>query len=134
MATTDSRLGPGELTLGTTDFGAQASNVRLTPTHSSTDGTPTLETPEPAAEVTTKWALSGSAIQDFESATGFVEYCRTNNNTEVAFIWIPNTDTGVTYSGTCKVLAVEIGGDVAKQNTSDWEFEVVGSITRTVTP
>jgi len=130
MATIDSRLGPGTLTLGTTDRGAQVSNCRLVPSNNSTDGTPTLGTPTPAADITTTWALVGSAIQDWEDPAGFVEYCRINNNTEVAFEWEPNSAKGITYTGTCKVVAVEIGGDVASQNTSDFEFSLVGDPVR----
>lgn len=127
----DSRLGPGTLTLGTTDYSAQCSNVRLVPSKDETDGTPTLATPEPAKEVKTSWTLSGTVIQDWESATGFVEYCRTNDTTSVAFVWEPNSDIGVTYSGTVQIYAIEIGGDVNTQTTSDFEFTVVGDITRT---
>ena len=129
-APVDSRLGPGTLTLGATDYGPQASNVRLVPDHAEEDGTPTLGDPTPAPDITTTWSLSGTAIQDWEEPLGFVEYCRDNNNTNVAFTWVPLTGAGVTFSGTCKVKAVEFGGDVAVQNTSDWEFPVVGDITR----
>ena len=130
MPLVDSRLGPGTLSLGTSDFGAQASNVRLVPNHSSTDGTPTLADPTPVSETTTTWSLQGTAIQDWEDTAGFVEFCRDNNNSEVSFSWVPNTAAGVTFSGVCKVLAVEIGGDAGTQITSDFEFEVVGDITR----
>lgn len=138
MAATDSRLGPGTLSLGTlTGAGCQMANVRLTPEHEDEDGTPTLCDPKPAPELTTKWLLSGTAVQDFEkpATTGFVEYCRTHNGEEVAFEWVPNTSYGTTtpleYSGTCQVRAVEIGGDVAVQTTTDFEFPVVGELSRT---
>lgn len=134
MALIDSRLGPGTLSLGTTEYGAQISNVRLVPSHDEVDGTPTLATPEPASTVKTKWALSGSAIQDWESATGFVEYCRDNNGVAVAFTWVPNTSKGVTFAGECVVKAVEIGGDINAQISTDFEFQVVGSVTRTDAP
>jgi hypothetical protein len=130
MATLDSRLGPGTLTLGTTDRGAQVSNCRLVPSNTSTDGTPTLGTPAPSADIATTWALTGSAIQDWEDPAGFVEYCRINNNTEVAFEWEPNSAKGISYTGTCKVVALEIGGDVAVQNTSAFEFSLVGEPVR----
>lgn len=133
-APTDSRQGPGTLTLGSSDYGAQISNVNLTPSQNSTDGTPTLGNPKPAPMVETSWELSGTAIQDWENTDGFVEYCRTNNNTEVPFVWTPNTNKAVTYSGTCQIRAVEIGGDVATQNTSDFTFPVVGELTRGTTP
>ena len=133
-APVDSRLGPGTLLLGTLAIAPQASNVRLVPTHTSTDGTPTLGDPTPVAEVVTTWALQGTAVQDWSDPLGFVEFCRDSNNTVVTFAWVPSTADGVTFSGSCKVQAVEFGGDVAVQTTSDWEFAVVGAITRVDAP
>lgn len=136
-APTDSRLGPGTLTIGSTDYGAQISNVRLVPSNDSTDGTPTLGDPTPAPILETSWELSGTAIQDWEATadSGFVEYCRANNNTVVAFEWVPNSGLTAKYTGTCQIQAVEIGGDVATQITTDFTFPVVGAITRdTYTP
>lgn len=130
MALTDSRLGPGTLTLGSTDYGTQVSNVRLVPNNDTQDGTPTLGIPEPAPLITTTWALEGDAIQDWEDAAGFVEYCRTNNNITVAFEWVPNTAKSVTYSGQCTITAVEIGGAVAEQLSTSFTFQVVGALSR----
>ena len=134
MTVTDSRLGPGTLTIGSTDYGMQASNVRLVPSNDSTDGTPTLGEPNPAPILTTSWELAGTAIQDWETdgPTGFVEYCRAQNNTVVAFEWVPNSSKTVKYTGMCQIQAVEIGGDVNTQITSDFTFPVVGDITRAV--
>jgi hypothetical protein len=129
-AAVDSRLGLGTLTLGSSEFGPQISNVRLVPDHATEDGTPTLGDPTPAPDVTTTWTLSGSAVQDWESATGFVEYCRDNNNVTVTFSWEPNTTHGTVFSGSCKVTAIEFGGDVSVQNSSDFAFVVVGALTR----
>ncbi len=136
MPVTDSRQGPGTLTLGDTtplDVTCQASNVRLVPEAEEEDGTATLCDPKPAPQLTTSWSLQGTAIQDWELAatTGFVEYARTHDGETVAFEWVPNTDVGVTYAGSCQIRAVEIGGDVGVQNTTDWEFPVVGALTRT---
>jgi hypothetical protein len=127
---TDSRLGPGTMSLGSTDYGTQVSNVRLVPSNDTADGTPTLGIPTPPPLITTTWELQGEAIQDWENADGFVEYCRTNNNTTVAFSWVPNTGKGVTYSGQCTITAVEIGGDVASQLTTSFTFAVVGDVAR----
>lgn len=134
MTLVDSRLGPGTLTLGTlTDAGCQMSNVRLVPSVDETDGTPTLCDPKPAPLMETSWALQGTAIQDWEAeaATGFQEYCRANAGTTVTFEWVPNSDKDVQYSGSVQVRAVEIGGEVGRQITTDFEFPVVGDITRT---
>lgn len=132
MPVVDSRLGPGTLVLGTlTSIECQMANVRLEPSADETDGTPTLCEPAPAPELTTSWVLAGTAIQDFEDDAGFVEYCRLNDGTTVTFTWIPATAYGVEFSGSVQVRAVAIGGDVAVQITTDWEFPVVGDITRT---
>ena len=126
----DSRQGPGTLTLGAVEYGVQISNVTLTPDVSSEDGTPTLGIPEPAPLATIAWKLKGTAIQDFEEDAGFVNYCMDNALAEVAFVWVPDGDVGTTYSGTCQVLPVEIGGDVNVQLTTDFEFPVIGEPTR----
>lgn len=132
MSITDSRLGPGTLTLGTmTGAGCQMSNVKMVPSTDSEDGTPTLCDPNPAPLVETKWTLEGEAVQDWELNDGFVEFCRLNDGTVVTFEWTPNTAKGVKYSGSVQVRAVEFGGDVGKQNTTDFEFPVVGDLTRT---
>jgi hypothetical protein len=124
---TDSRLGPGLLSLGTTEFGVQVSNVKLTPSHDSQDGTPTLGLPKPSPIVATTWTLEGSAIQDWETAEGFVGYTVANNNTEQPFSWTPKAD-GPSFSGTCLVTAVEFGGDVSTQLTTSFSFAVVGDV------
>jgi len=129
-APTDSRMGPGTLTLGADEFGPQIANVRLTPDNATEDGVATLGDPKPAVTVTTTWTLAGSAIQDWTDVAGFVEYCRLNNNVSVTFSWLPVTD-GPTFSGSCVVTAVEFGGDVAAQNQSDFEFVVSGDLVRT---
>jgi len=135
MPTTDSRQGPGLLTIGTTapdliEVAPQASSVKLTPTVNSEDGTPTLETPEPAPNSTIAWALNVSAIQDFEDPAGFVNFLMDHALAELAFTWEPITD-GVVYSGTLQVVPIEIGGDVAVQTVTDVELPVIGQPIRT---
>jgi hypothetical protein len=126
----DSRLGPGTLTLGGAEYGQQITNVVLTPTIDSTDGTPTLADPEPLPEQKETWALEGSAIQDFELAAGFVNYCFDNAGDEVAFEWTPMTADGTKWTGTCLVTAIPIGGDAGVQVTADFSFAVNGRPTR----
>jgi len=135
MSVVDSRQGPGTLTLGTmTGAGCQMSNVRLVPSRTETDGTATLCDPSPAPMVETSWALAGTAIQDWERSDGFVEFARLNDGLTVAFEWVPNTGKDVTFTGSAQVRAVEFGGDVSSQNTTDWEFPVIGDIERVDAP
>lgn len=130
MPFADSRLGPGTLTLAATDFSTQASAVRLTPSVNSEDGTPTLATPEPPPLTTVDWALNIDAIQDFENATGLVNYLMDNALDEVAFAWTPSTPDGTIYSGTVQIVPIEIGGDVAVQVVTSVELPLVGQPTR----
>lgn len=132
----DTRLGPGTLKLGAplVDYGPQISNVSLEPSQDSSDGTPTLGDPDPLPEVTESWVLKGSAIQDFEEAAGFVNYCMDNALSVVAFEWTPNTDAAVKFTGECLLTSLPIGGDVSVQNTSDFEFAVQGVPTRVDAP
>ena len=127
----DSRLGPGTLTLGAVEYGAQIANVTLEPSTDEEDGTPTLGDPDPLPELTESWVLTGEAIQDFEEAAGFVNYCMDNALSVVAFVWEPNTDAGVTYQGNVLITSVPIGGDVSAQIRSSFEFPVQGTPTRT---
>jgi len=131
VAITDSQQGPGTLTLGGTDYGVQISNVRLEANKNTEEGTPTLGVPKPAAIVTTTWSLVGGAIQDWEDAEGFIKYAFDNDGVEVAFSWVPATDKGVTIAGNCVVSPITIGGDIATQLISDWEFPVSGDPTWT---
>jgi hypothetical protein len=130
----DSRLGPGKLVLGTAEYGQQISNVVLTPKVDSTDGTPTLAEPEPLPEQKETWTLDGSAIQDWELDTGFVNYCFDNAGTEAIFTFTPETSKAVVYSGTVLLSAVPIGGDAGKQITADFSFAVKGRPVRNATP
>ena len=127
----DSRLGPGTLTLGATEFGHQAAAVRLTPDVSSEDGTPTLAVPDPAPESSIAWALNLDAIQDFDNPLGLVNYLMDNALNEVAFVWVPDTDGGTQYAGTVQIVPMEVGGDVAVQIVTSVELPLVGDPTRT---
>jgi hypothetical protein len=133
---TDSRQGPGTLTIGTppvdgVEVSTQASAVKLTPTVNSNDGTPTLATPEPAPETDVAWSLNVSAIQDFEDPAGFVNWLMDHALSEAPFSWEPLTGIGPTYSGTLQVVPIEVGGDVAVQTVTDVELPLVGQPTRT---
>ena len=131
MPLTDSRLGVGTLTIGTVDHGAQISNVVLTPSVDSTDGTPTLADPTPLPEQTESWALEGSAIQDFELESGFVNYCFDNAGSIVPFVFEPLTESGQNWSGNVLLSSIPIGGDAGVQITADFSFAVEGKPTRT---
>ena len=133
MPLTDSRLGPGTLKLGAplVDYGPQIANVMLEPSQDEEDGTPTLADPDPLPEISESWVLSGEAIQDFTDPAGFINYCMDNALEIVAFEWVPDTADGVKFTGNVRITSLPIGGDVAKQNLSSFEFPVQGTPVRT---
>ena len=128
----DSRLGPGTLKLGATDFGAQVANATLEPSTDEEDGTPTLGDPDPLPELTESWVLTGEVIQDFEEDAGFVNYCMDNALSVVAFEFVPNSDTTNKWTGDVLITSVPIGGDVSVQIRSSFEFPVQGTPVRGV--
>jgi len=130
---TDSRMGPGTLTIATNDHSFQIANVALEPDVTDEDGTPTLAEPKPAPLATIAWKLTGTAIQDFElGAASFLNYLMDHALEEVAFDWIPITAaTGLKYSGTVQLRPAAIGGDAGVQITSDFELPVIGDPVRT---
>lgn len=128
---TDSRQGVGTLTLEAIEFNTVATAVRLTPGVNSADGTPTLAVPQPAPDTTVSWALNIDAIQDFEDATGLVNYLMDNALAEVPFVWTPITSDGTSYAGVVQIVPMEIGGDVGVQVVTSVELPVVGEPTRT---
>jgi hypothetical protein len=134
MAVTESKLKQGKLTLGGTgspvtggvEFSCQATNVRITP--SFTEDGDTVETlcgDKLAPSVSTEWALAGTSIQDFDAPDSFIEWSWTNNMTDQTFSWQPNAGATI-VSGTVQVRALEMGGDVAKRITSDFEWRLQG--------
>ena len=131
-ALTDSRLGPGTLTIDSAEYSFQIATVSLAPDISDTDGTPTLAVPKPPPEADITWKLTGTAIQDWElGAASFVNYLMDHALEEVAFEWVPQGDSTLTYAGTVQLRPVEIGGDAGVQITTDFELPVVGVPTRT---
>jgi hypothetical protein len=132
---TESKLKSGTLTFtvgGTpVDFSCQPTNVRISPKHDE-DGDPveTLCGDVLGAEETRTDSLLITAIQDFDDPDGFQSFSWENDRTSVPFSWRPNA-TSPTYTGTVKVRALEVGGDVNKRLTVDAEWPCVGAATRT---
>jgi hypothetical protein len=136
MTIVESRLKTGTLTLGDEGaggetFACQATNVRVTPSYDDDgDAVETLCGDEIPAGKKESWVLAGTSIQDFDDPDGFLAYCYLHAMETTAFTWTPNPD-GLTWAGSCVVVALEEGGDVNTRLTTDWEFDVVGRPTRT---
>lgn len=127
MPITQSKLKGGTLTLNGVAFATQARNVTLTPdVDEQGDALEVLSGDTILPEESTTWSMGIEAIQDFDLAAGFVNWAMQNAGDVVSFSWAPNA-TGPTYTGSVKVRAVEIGGDVAAQLTTSAEWPVQGA-------
>ena len=142
MTITESRVRKGTLTFGTddpiaqppttaVDFSCQPTNVRVTPTYD--DDGDQLETlcgdviPPGKKE---SWVLAGTSVQDFDDPAGFLTYCYENRMTTVPFTWTPNIEGAPVWTGECVIVALEEGGDVNTRITTDFEFDVAGTLDR----
>jgi hypothetical protein len=141
MAIVESRLKDGILTLGTTpeDFSCQVTNCRINSSYDDDgDAVETLcgDQIAPGRKLGGR-SLAGTVIQDFDAATNsFIEYCWDNDLDVVDFSYVPNATGAPTITGQCRieVPGETYGGDVNTRVTSDFEFGIVGAITRTPAP
>lgn len=130
MAITDSRNKEGTLTLDGDAFGVQATAVSLNPSVSTEgDSVETLSGDTIDPDEVIDWTLNIEAIQDFTDPAGFIEFCRANAGSTVAFVWYPQGSVVAAdnpkYAGTVKVRPAVIGGGVNVRLTSSVEFPVV---------
>lgn len=123
-------LGPGTLRLGETgtevEFSAQATNIRLSPSANEEDGIPVLSGEEVDGDESIDWTLGGSLLQSFDRE-GLIHWCYTNRLKTVQFEFIPSKEeSDYGWRGLVKVLPLEVGGDVKKKNTTNFEFKCKG--------
>jgi len=136
MPTVAHRLGPGSLMIGATgtakEFAVQTTKTTLTPSVDSEDDINTLDGGTLGGDETETWELTGTIHQSYDAAS-LLKYCFdirfSKTNIALPFKFVP-LDTGAQeWSGTVKLRALDVGGDVKKQNTSDFSFPLVGEPT-----
>jgi hypothetical protein len=128
-----SKVKEGTLHLGGAtpiDLSCAPTNIRMTPSSDVGDEVETLCGDVLPGEIKTTWVLQGSSIQDFNDPAGFLAFAFDYDGENVPFTWTPNLD-GPTFDGTVRVAAMEIGGDVNGQLTSDFSWPMGGKPTRT---
>lgn len=132
MPPTETKLRTGVLTIGGTDFAAQATAVRVNPAH-NTQGDPLelLSGDVLPASTTRADTLAITAVQDFSNPAGFQSYSWAHDLEVVAFTWQPRGAGGETFTGQVEVRALPVGGDVNTRLTADAEWTCVGTVTWT---
>jgi hypothetical protein len=141
MAIVESRLKDGVLKIGPTgseqDFSCQVTNARINSSYSD-DGDP-LETlcgdEIPAGRKLDGRALAGTFVQDWDSAAvagSVTDYVWDHDLETLDFTYTPNA-VGPTLTGSLRVEvpAETYGGDVNSRITSDFEWSIIGDVTRT---
>jgi hypothetical protein len=141
MAVIEAKVRGGTLMLGATatpdfSFSCQVTNVRINSSYTD-DGDP-LETlcgdMVPAGRKLDARALAGTFVQDWlDEALSITEYLWEHDLETLHFEYEPNTaDGGPTLTGQCRVEVPgeSFGGNVNERITSDFEFAIVGEVTR----
>ena len=125
-------LNNGTLTLGAAplDISCQLTNAQINPTENVTtedavhvlcgDVLPSSDT------VDYSFTLGGTVLQDL-SLSGVVDYTWTNMGEEVPFVFTPDNDQAATWTGTVRIIPLQVGGDVPTRPTSDFEWVIVGT-------
>jgi hypothetical protein len=135
MAAKVTLLGEGTLTLGTTptDFSGEVLGAKITHEYNEIGEARTmLDGSVRPASVQRADGFTASVENDL-TAAGLYSYLEDNDQTEVAFEFVPNTASGATWSGTVQVrLPAEVGADeFGTPIVSDVELPGVGLFTFT---
>ena len=122
-------LGAGSLKFGKTgsekEFSFQCSEVKLEPETKVGDSIELLGGNAIAGDVERSFKLTGKIYQEYSSESLLI-WAKENDGKTMPFIFKPKNTGNITCKGEVIVTALEIGGDVKKQNTSDFEFTGVG--------
>jgi hypothetical protein len=130
MPVTESKLRTGVLTIGGTDYAAQATSVQVRPAHDTTgDPLELLDGSVLPASTTRTDTLVITAVQDFTDPAGLLAYTWAHDLQAVPFTWSPRGATGESFTGTVEVRALPVGGEVNRRLTADAEWTCVGPVT-----
>jgi hypothetical protein len=125
-------LGPGSLKIGETasvrEWAGELTKTSLEPNTSSEDPIPTLDGGQVDGEDSYTWSLKGTLLDNFDFDSLQV-FALNNKGKLLPFVWTPNSEGGVDFSGVIKIRPIALGGDVKKKNTNDFEFTLLGDPT-----
>ena len=126
-------------TLGGASYIEDIVNIKMVPVDPETSTVVTLDGVAHKDVGVFTWRIEGTAVQDWDSARpGLAWYCWTNQGTSKAFVLKNETGTeaAATPKFTGNVIIAPIGymGDGGVFATSDFVFEVTGTLTLDATP
>lgn len=126
-------------TLGGTSYIEDIVNIKMVPVDPETSTVVTLDGVAHKDVGVFTWRIEGTAVQDWDSARpGFAWYCWTNQGTSKAFVLKNETGTEAAatpkFTGSCIIAPIGYMGDGGVFATSDFVFEVTGTLTLDATP
>ena len=132
MPITDSRVKTGSLVFDPTgtpvDVSCQPTAVSIQP--QNTTGTEDIvevlcgDTIDDSSQGALEANLVLTSIQDFTNSSGLIAYSWQENGNPVEFEWSPTSDPGDTWSGTCVMQAMEVGGEVSTRLSSQASLRI----------
>lgn len=140
MATVNAhKTGPGLLTFGETASAQETSimvtKCKVTPESEDGDKVPVLSGDVLLDGGESSAKLEFDILQNYE-VESFIKWTWDNDQKEYPFTFVPNKAYAMKISGTVKVAALEVGGDIDKRNTSSatWTCSKMPKMTMDNTP
>ena len=126
-------------TLGGASYIEDIVNIKMVPVDPETSTVVTLDGVAHKDVGVFTWRIEGTAVQDWDSVRpGFAWYCWTNQGTSKAFVLKNETGTEAAatpkFTGNCIITPIGYMGDGGVFATSDFAFEVTGTLTLDATP
>lgn len=117
-------IGTGEDEVPAEDFQCQQRNVRIITPEQGDDAIEEVldGTPLEDEEGERPYKLGITAVQDFTNPAGFQKYCWDNDGKLVPFTWMPRGVSGPTFTGTVKVSAIGVGGEMNRRLDAEAEW------------
>lgn len=131
------KLGPGELTIGSTgtpiDVSCLVNNASITMSKDEGDSTTKLCGDVVPGAVTYTYSLSGNVDTDISDPAGLFALSQASPGTQQDFSFTPSDEAGTKAAGKLVIDPLDFGGDeTGVTMTSDFEFSIVGKPTYTI--
>lgn len=124
-------LGPGLLHFddpgSLKDASAQVTKCSVVPSVSTGSPVIVLTGDAVPGERKEAWKIKGTIFQDLGATQSLCEWFFENRGKPKPVKFVPSTAAGKAISGTVIIEAVELGGQVGENATTDFEFDFVGA-------
>lgn len=124
-------VGPGKLTIGAesllTNFQSQVTSCKLAPSVDKGGVLNVLSGEQRSGERKESFTIEGTLLQDLGADKSTTEWLFDHRGETHALEFVPSTAAGKAIRCSVVVEAIDIGGDVQSNPTSDFKFDVIGT-------